>query len=315
MPDNQITVQNNNTAAINLEITDNNKTIDINFLETINLHNTNSTSHENIVSDLESKIALKANSIDMVTKVDTVSGKGLSTNDLTDSLKSNYDTAYTNNHTHNNKTILDSLISNGNGISYLANDGTYKIANSIVAIGTCSTAAATAEKAVTLPGFTLTKGATIQVIFSNANTANAPTLNVNGLGAKSIASENGTVTSSTNPFYVPAGVTVEFTYNGTYWVYKNRITANYLSSDGMGWYRIWTNGFKEQGQLTATNLQTITFLINFSNTNYVFFGNIITTTPNGTPAFSHFCPYTKTTSGVDFGDTTGGSRHWIAYGY
>lgn len=40
-------------------------------------------------------------------KVDKVTGKGLSTNDLTATLKSNYDTAYTNNHTHTNKSILD----------------------------------------------------------------------------------------------------------------------------------------------------------------------------------------------------------------
>lgn len=40
-------------------------------------------------------------------KVDKVTGKGLSTNDLTDTLKTNYDTAYTNTHTHSNKTVLD----------------------------------------------------------------------------------------------------------------------------------------------------------------------------------------------------------------
>ena len=40
-------------------------------------------------------------------KVDKITGKGLSTNDLTDALKSNYNTAYTNNHTHSNKATLD----------------------------------------------------------------------------------------------------------------------------------------------------------------------------------------------------------------
>lgn len=42
-------------------------------------------------------------------KVDKITGKGLSENDLTDGLKSNYDTAYTNNHTHNNKLLLDNI--------------------------------------------------------------------------------------------------------------------------------------------------------------------------------------------------------------
>lgn len=38
-------------------------------------------------------------------------GKGLSTNDLTATLKSNYDTAYTNSHTHSNKSVLDGITS------------------------------------------------------------------------------------------------------------------------------------------------------------------------------------------------------------
>src|SRR5574344_1034744 len=79
----------------------------------------------------------------------------------------------------------------------------------ITQIGTCSTASATAEKAVTLSGFVLTAGATIQVTFTNANTATTPTLNVNGMGAKAIYNEAGTAVSATNPAYFPAGSTVE----------------------------------------------------------------------------------------------------------
>ena len=40
-------------------------------------------------------------------KVDKVTGKGLSTNDLTDDLKANYDDAHTKSHEHINKSILD----------------------------------------------------------------------------------------------------------------------------------------------------------------------------------------------------------------
>lgn len=40
-------------------------------------------------------------------KVDKVIGKGLSTNDLTDALKANYDDAHTKAHEHSNKTVLD----------------------------------------------------------------------------------------------------------------------------------------------------------------------------------------------------------------
>lgn len=48
-------------------------------------------------------------------KVDKVSGKALSTNDLTNTLKTNYDTAYTNNHTHSNKSDLDLLSGTNTG--------------------------------------------------------------------------------------------------------------------------------------------------------------------------------------------------------
>lgn len=44
----------------------------------------------------------------LVNKVDKETGKGLSTNDLTNDLKSNYDAAYTDKHTHSNKGLLDS---------------------------------------------------------------------------------------------------------------------------------------------------------------------------------------------------------------
>ena len=52
--------------------------------------------------------------------------------------------------------------------------------------GTCSTAAATAEKAVDIPNFELVTGVRIVVIFTIQNTASQPTLNVNNTGAKTI---------------------------------------------------------------------------------------------------------------------------------
>ena len=59
-------------------------------------------------------------------KVDKVVGKGLSTNDLTNELKEQYDQAVTNKHTHINKTLLDSIIDTGLGTKYLSDNGTYK---------------------------------------------------------------------------------------------------------------------------------------------------------------------------------------------
>lgn len=128
MADNQITVTNNNTKAINLEIVDNNNIVNVDFTETINLHNSSSTAHQTILSDLEAKVDLKADSSNvtaaLASKVDLIPGKSLSTNDLTNILKSNYDTAYINNHTHLNKSTLDSLRGINTGdqdLSLLAN--------------------------------------------------------------------------------------------------------------------------------------------------------------------------------------------------
>ena len=82
--------------------------------------------------------------------------------------------------------------------------------------GTCSTAAATAAKAVTLSGFSLFTGATVQVKFTNANSAANPTLNVNSTGAKTIRAYNANLSASSAYNWV-AGAVVTFVYDGTYW--------------------------------------------------------------------------------------------------
>lgn len=155
---------------------------------------------------------------------------------------------------------------------------------SIVQIGTCSTAAATAEKVVTLSGFVLATGTTIQVTFTNANTATTPTLNVNSTGAKAIYNEAGTAVSSTNPAYFPTGSTVEFIYNGTNWVFKKRVIENYVNEKS--WYRIYSDGWIEQGNLyypasSVKGYNTITFPKSFKNTNFTFNHNIMFNTISG----------------------------------
>lgn len=88
--------------------------------------------------------------------------------------------------------------------------------------GTCSTAAATVAKLVTLSGFELYTGAQVSVKFTNANTATNPTLNVNSTGAKNIRVNNANITST---YYWSANNTVTFVYDGTYWVMADS-TAN-----------------------------------------------------------------------------------------
>ena len=77
--------------------------------------------------------------------------------------------------------------------------------------GTCSTAAETAAKVVSLPGFALATGAEVTVRFTVTNTASSPTLNVNGTGAKPIQYRNAAIAAG----YLAANRTYRFVYDGS----------------------------------------------------------------------------------------------------
>ena len=77
--------------------------------------------------------------------------------------------------------------------------------------GTCSTAAETAAKVVSLPGFALATGAEVTVSFTVTNKADNPTLNVNGTGAKPIQYRNGAIAAG----YLAANRTYRFVYDGS----------------------------------------------------------------------------------------------------
>ena len=81
----------------------------------------------------------------------------------------------------------------------------------ITHFGTCSTAAATAAKVVSLTGFTLATGARVSVKFTVANTASSPTLNVNNTGAKPIYHMGSAISSE----YLAANRIYTFIYDGT----------------------------------------------------------------------------------------------------
>lgn len=82
--------------------------------------------------------------------------------------------------------------------------------------GTCSTAASTAAKVVVCSGFSLYTGATISVNFTYKNSAAAPTLNVNGTGAKYIRAYNSDLAADSSYNWAARAV-VTFIYDGTYW--------------------------------------------------------------------------------------------------
>ena len=77
--------------------------------------------------------------------------------------------------------------------------------------GSCSTAAATAAKTVTVDNFSLETGARVAVKFKVTNTAASPTLNVNSTGAKAIYYNGAAITAG----YLKINKVYEFIYNGT----------------------------------------------------------------------------------------------------
>ena len=104
--------------------------------------------------------------------------------------------------------------------------------------GTSSTSASTAEKVVACEGFSLAKGAVISVLFSTANTAAAPTLNVNSTGAKRVYVGTSLPNSTTNTLKWSANTILTFAYDGTYFRYLSaRTPGGTISPDGAGsWY-------------------------------------------------------------------------------
>ena len=91
-----------------------------------------------------------------------------------------------------------------------------------IAYGTCSTAAATAAKEITISGntnWTLAPGSRITIKFSYTNTASNPTFNVNGTGAKSIWYNTGVLTTSSLNMAGYADRPMDFVYDGTNYIF------------------------------------------------------------------------------------------------
>ena len=92
----------------------------------------------------------------------------------------------------------------------------------------CGTAGATAEKTVTCAGFTPSLGAEIVVYFQNANTAENPTLNVSGTGAKPIYYHGKAIPAS----YLKANGVYTFRYNGAVYYLVGDIDTTYSNMVG-----------------------------------------------------------------------------------
>lgn len=91
-----------------------------------------------------------------------------------------------------------------------------------IAIGTCITAAETAEKVITITSndnWTLMAGCIIVVKFSATNTASNPTFNVNGTGAKSVWYNTALITTGSLSYAGYANRYGEYAYDGTQFVF------------------------------------------------------------------------------------------------
>ena len=103
---------------------------------------------------------------------------------------------------------------------------------SSVFYGTCSTVAATEEKAVTCDDFVssdLIPGVIVNVKFGATNSAAIAnlTLNVNNTGAKSIKYlYNGNYNNIPSAAYLKADQIYQFTYDGTYWIVQMGYNSN-----------------------------------------------------------------------------------------
>lgn len=113
---------------------------------------------------------------------------------------------------YNNANSANSATSAANLSTARAIDGVnFNGTSAITHYGTCSTAAATVAKTVSLNNFTLVKGARVAVKFTVTNTASSPTLNVNSTGAKPIYYRGSAISAG----YLAANRTYEFVYDGT----------------------------------------------------------------------------------------------------
>lgn len=169
--------------------------------------------------------------------------------------------------------------------------------------GTSSTTASTATKVVTCSGFTLSAGAIIGVLFSTANTAATPTLNVNSTGATAIYVGNSTPSATTNVLKWSANTLVYFVYDGTYYRYITSVSAGAVSpSRGANtWYGTSSTSASTQAKtstidnfvLTKGAVAIITFStantyasakitlnINSTGAKDVYFNNAVTSSTN-----------------------------------
>ena len=127
---------------------------------------------------------------------------------------------------------------------------------------------------------------------------------------------NNSVGSSTNPVYVnSSGVA---TACGFTWSTIHAVITKYNS--GTSWYRVWSDGWIEQGGLTAEStdkIHTVSFLKPFSNTYYTAMCCVCDTTAAAVKTWYDTQIVTKAKANMTIGNNNATSRKisWYACGY
>lgn len=98
----------------------------------------------------------------------------------------------------------------------------------VIRYASCSTAAGTRAKTVSIPNFNLITGSYIIIRFANTNTASNPTLNVSGTGAKNIRWNGSNVGSS----YIRANRLYALVYTGSVYEILGDITQACIQQNG-----------------------------------------------------------------------------------
>ena len=130
----------------------------------------------------------------------------------------------------------------------------------IVHFGVCSTAAATAAKTVSIPGFKLVNGSRVNIYFTYTHTASSITLNINNTGAKSIKIKGG------YPIICGRGICDDRIYQ---FIYYNNYYYMINPNISYEWDYIYTPSTYYYTDCMATSI--------FSNINQISHGKILLT--------------------------------------
>lgn len=224
---------------------------------------------------------------------------------------------------------LPNATTSANGI--MSSTDKSKMDNTNVAWCTCSTAAATAAKEITITGntnWTLKAGSIIGVKFSYTNTAQNPTFNVNNTGAKSIWYNTSAITTGSLSYAGVANRPMYYMFDGTYFValgwslesndntipsaYCSTAAATAAKTASCSGYVLLSNSYIHV-IMTQTNSSAgaITLNINGKGAKPIYINGSASSTSNYTlPAGSYFVFYNGTnyyfrTDGKITGNITG----------